>query len=252
MIVIPAQENKSVFLHIYRPQRSCGQGYVFTRVCHFVNRGGGVCSGECLLRGVSALGVSTPGGGVSALGGVCSWGGCLLHGGLLGGVCSAQGASALLRGHLLCSGGVCSGGVSAPGGVCSGGCLLPGVSAPGGVSAPRGRRSIPACTEADTPPPCLGSRAQHTVNEWLVRILLECILVAIAMDQVNRRYEIYWVNLSSQWRIQGGAPLLRTKIFLILCSFWESPANLYVGAPPRSLRPLLRGILYPPLLHDVM
>ena len=28
--------------HFYRPQRSCGQGYVFTRVCHSVNTGGGV------------------------------------------------------------------------------------------------------------------------------------------------------------------------------------------------------------------
>ena len=158
-------------------------------------------------------------------------GGCLLQGGLLGGcllysggVCSAQGVSALgdvCSGGCLLLGGVCSGWVSAPGGVCS-----------GGVSAPRGRRSIPACTEADTPPPCLGSRAQHTVNEWLVRILPECILVAKAIDQVNRWYEIYWVNLSSQWRIQGGAPPPpRTKIFLILCSFWENPANLYVGAP---------------------
>ena len=39
----------------------------------------------------------------------------------------------------------------------------------------------------------------------------------------------------SQFRIQGGAPRcvppLRTKIFLISCSFWENPANLYVGAP---------------------
>ena len=29
---------------------------------------------------------------------------------------------------------------------------------------------------------------------------------------------------------KGGAPL-RTKMFLISCSFWENPANLYVGAP---------------------
>ena len=54
-----------------------------------------------------------------------------------------------------------------------------------------------------------------------------------------------------QWRIQGAPPVcapLRTKIFLISCSFWENPANLYVGAPPpRDWRPLLRGILYPPL-----
>ena len=28
--------------HFYRPQRSCGQGYVFTRVCDSVNRGEGV------------------------------------------------------------------------------------------------------------------------------------------------------------------------------------------------------------------
>ena len=51
----------------------------------------------------------------------------------------------------------------------------------------------------------------------------------------------------------GGAPgasppPLQTKIFLILCSFWENLTNLYVVAPPRSWRPLLRGILYPPLL----
>ena len=81
-------------------------------------------------------------------------------------------------------GGVCSGGVSALGGLPLGGCLLWGVSAPGGlllggcllprgVSAPRGVCSqgglllggvcsggcllqggcIPACTEADTLPP---------------------------------------------------------------------------------------------------
>ena len=28
-------------VHIYRPQRSCGQSYVFTRVCDSVHRGGG-------------------------------------------------------------------------------------------------------------------------------------------------------------------------------------------------------------------
>ena len=30
----------------YRPQRSCGQGYGFTRICHSVNRGG-VCLSAC-------------------------------------------------------------------------------------------------------------------------------------------------------------------------------------------------------------
>ena len=51
---------------------------------------------------------------------------------------------------------------------------------------------------------------------------------------------------------RGGRPL-RTKIFLISCSFWENPANLYVGAspPPPRLEGwplLLRGILDPPLV----
>ena len=30
----------STFSYCYRPQRSCGQGYVFTRVCDSVHRGG--------------------------------------------------------------------------------------------------------------------------------------------------------------------------------------------------------------------
>ena len=30
----------SLCVHFYRPQRSCGQGYVFTRVCDSVNKGG--------------------------------------------------------------------------------------------------------------------------------------------------------------------------------------------------------------------
>ena len=103
--------------------------------------------------------------GVSALGGVCSWGvsaprGCLLWGCLLQGVYAPGG---------VCSQGVCSWG-SAPGGVCSRGCLLLGdvcsqgcVCSWGGLcsggcacsqlmSAPGGC-GIPACTEADTPPP---------------------------------------------------------------------------------------------------
>ena len=32
--------------NIYRPQRSCGQGYVFTRVCDSVHRGGVSGQGE--------------------------------------------------------------------------------------------------------------------------------------------------------------------------------------------------------------
>ena len=37
--------------NIYRPQRSCGQGNIFTPVCHSVHRGGGGV--VCLVRGVS-------------------------------------------------------------------------------------------------------------------------------------------------------------------------------------------------------
>ena len=92
--------------------------------------------------------------------GVCSWGVCLVWGGcLLPGEC-------LFWGGLLWGGRVCSGGCAWPGGVCSrgvpapGGCLLWGVLL-WGVSAPEGVCSrgcllwggIPACTEADTPPP---------------------------------------------------------------------------------------------------
>ena len=49
-------------------------------------------------------------------------------------------------------------------------------------------------------------------------------------------YIVPVMTTGNQWRIQGGRPL-RTKIFLISCSFWENPANLYVGAPTRSWRP---------------
>ena len=81
----------------------------------------------CFPGGGSASGVSAPGGG-SASGGVCSRGVC------------PRGQGGLLRGGLLLGGGgllwgVCSRGVPGPG---------LGGSASGG---------IPACTEADTPPP---------------------------------------------------------------------------------------------------
>ena len=76
-------------------------------------------------------------------------GGCLVRG-----VCS-WGSVCLVR-----LGGTWSGGVPGRGGAWTGGCLLwgdllpggsaRGVSAPGGVCA---RGGIPACTEADTPPP---------------------------------------------------------------------------------------------------
>ena len=123
-------------------------------------------------------------GGISALGGVWSWGvsppgGCLLWRCLvLGGVWSGG----LLQGGLVL-GGVCSGAVSTlvlgvcllrgvstlGGGVWSqGGCLVLGVSAPGGVcsrgvSAPGGC-GIPACTEADTPTPHVNRMTDRCKN----------------------------------------------------------------------------------------
>ena len=36
-----------IFSFFYRPQRSCGQGYVFIRVCNSVHRGG--CLPQCML-----------------------------------------------------------------------------------------------------------------------------------------------------------------------------------------------------------
>ena len=54
-----------------------------------------------------------------------------------------------------------------------------------------------------------------------------------------------------QWRIQGGAPgapLLRTKIFLISCNFWGKSGKIVCWClPVEGWRPLLWGILDPPL-----
>ena len=41
-------------------------------------------------------------------------------------------------------------------------------------------------------------------------------------------------------------PPPRTKIFLISCSFWENPANLYVGAPPGLAPPPMRNPVFAP------
>ena len=91
--------------------------------------GGGACSqGGGLLRGYLLQG------------GACSGGGCLL-GGAMGGCLFPRGGGCLLQGCLLQ------------------GCLLQGrvpalgVPAPGGWRVPGGG-GIPACTEADSPPPC--------------------------------------------------------------------------------------------------
>ena len=68
---------------------------------------------------------------------------------------------------------------------------------------------------------------------------------------VHRPYPVSYQQVHSQWRIQGGAPgvsPLRTKIFLISCSFSEILVNLYVGAPVlEGWRPLIWGIMDPSL-----
>ena len=46
-------------------------------------------------------------------------------------------------------------------------------------------------------------------------------------------------------------PPLRPKIFSISCSFLENLTKLYVGAPLEGWRPLLQGILDPPLAPNV-
>ena len=157
-------------------------------------------------------------------GGVCSWGGSVLG----GGVCS-WGGGCLLLGECLLLGGVCYRGVSAPGEVLLGGvsaqggllwgCLLWGVLLLGGVcsggsawggSAP-GRCGIPACTEADTPPPCGQTHAcktltfatsSRTVKNTSVRSIYfsECRwawLYYITSNIVAKRYFTTNTNVSS-------------------------------------------------------
>ena len=57
------------------------------------------------------------------------------------------------------------------------------------------------------------------------------------------RYSLVVVAVADS---RGVAPPPRPKIFSILCSFSENLAKPYVG-PPEGWRPLLQGILDPPL-----
>ena len=66
-------------LSCYRPQRSLGQGYIFTGVCDSVNGGRYVSfRGGCFLWW---WGASSGGGGCASWGGVCFLPGALLRGG---------------------------------------------------------------------------------------------------------------------------------------------------------------------------
>ena len=81
----PVKENRIIFFikSLLPPATKLGQGYMFTGVCHSVNRGWGAWS-----WGVSGPGgLPGPGGGAWSQGGAWSWGGvcsqgCLLWGGL--------------------------------------------------------------------------------------------------------------------------------------------------------------------------
>ena len=120
-------------------KRSLGQGNIFTPLCHSVHRGG-----ACM--------VAPGGGGMCG----CSQGGVWL---LPGGACVvAPGGAWLLQGHvrLLLGGGAC---MVAPGGAC--------VVAPGGGGH---AWLLPGGAWGTT-------RYGDTINERVVRILLECILV---------------------------------------------------------------------------
>ena len=52
---------------------------------------------------------------------------------------------------------------------------------------------IPHPPQADTPPP--RSRLRHTVNEWPVRILLECILVTVKLLPFKNPEYVVWLPL---------------------------------------------------------
>ena len=85
----------------------------------------------------------------------------------------------------------------------------------------------------------------------IVHILVSCGILFCYFLFNQHKSSIF--NLSvlcfvpSQTVVDPGGGTLQTEMFLILCSFWENPANLYVGTHPRGWCPLLRGILYLPL-----
>ena len=85
----------------YQPQRSCGQGYVFTRVCDSVNKGRGAIP-ACIAGGIPAC-------LAAGLQGVCAIPACIAGGGLVWGVCLGWGVPCLggrgVAGLWACSGG---------------------------------------------------------------------------------------------------------------------------------------------------
>ena len=189
------------YTHFYRPQTELREGYVFTGVCDFVHRGacmvvGGVhgCGGACVVVGVCMVA-----GGMHGWG-MCAWlqGACVVVGGcawLLGGMHGCRGVEGLawlwgggrwcawLRRACMFAGGMHGWGDMHgcwEGGMVGGGrghAWLQGqhVWLQGDM---RGCGEV--CMVAGGVHGCWGvcRIRRDTVNEWAVRILLECILVA--------------------------------------------------------------------------
>ena len=92
------------------------------------------------------------------------------------------------------------GGCLLPGGALSGGCLLPGggVSAPGGlvqggVPAPGGGVGIPACTEADTPPP--PGETATAASYWNAFLLKSILLISVTLCVLeHKRYDFLFTG----------------------------------------------------------
>ena len=134
--------SKNIF---YRPQQSCGQGYVFTRVCDSVHSGGGVlpqCMLECHSPG-SRPPEQTPPPEADT-----PWEQTPPR--------SRHPPEQTPRSRHL---------------------------PPRADTPPGSRHPSPPSPGADNPPS--ESRLQHTVNEWPARILLECILVKLSFNRKN-------------------------------------------------------------------
>ena len=171
-------------------KRSLGQGNIFTPVCHSVHRRGvHGCEGVCVVVGRHAW----------LWGGMHGWlgGHVWLQGGMCGcqgGMCGYQGVCMVARGHVWLRGGTCmvAGGMHGCWGACMvawGVCMVAGDAwLPRGMRGCWGhvwlqRDGVHGCRGcAWLPQGCVVVGGVHrirrdTVNERVVRILLECILV---------------------------------------------------------------------------
>ena len=112
-------------------------------------------------------------------GGVHGWGACMAGGAVWLGVCMVGGYIAVV----VCMAGVCAwlGGMHGSG-VCGWGCVWLGVCVAGGCALHGGCIAGVVCMAGGMRGGGVGPgqtlRLWHTVNEWAVRILLECIHVS--------------------------------------------------------------------------